>query len=235
MAEKCLKCFRPLVTCYCKYIIPVETGAKFVFLMHPKEAYRQHTGTGRLAALSLPDSEIIIGIDFTDNNRLNRLLVDSSFYPVVLYPAPDALTPSSPCLKQKLGDGRRLLVVVIDATWFFAKKMLRLSPNVRSLPALSFSGCYRSEFTFKRQPAAGCVSTIESCYYLIKELQQAEIVDGTVNPEPLMDVFRKMVDFQLDAERQRVISGIPGRHAYDAERDAARLQSGKFLSRTPAP
>lgn len=239
VAEKCLRCFRPLSTCYCRHITPVETGVKFVFLMHPKEAYHQHTGTGRLASLSLPDSEIIVGVDFTQNKRLNSLLDNNHYFPLVLYPADDAYTAQSVELRQALrqvGGGERegaqpvgpaaasktLLVIVVDATWFFAKKMLRLSPNVRSLPKLSFQRQYQSEFTFKRQPAAGCVSTIESCYHLIRELQAAGLVDVAVDPSPLMSVFRRMVDFQLEAEQARIAAGIPGRHSYDAQRDANR-------------
>ena len=60
MAEKCYHCFRPKETCYCKDILPFDTEIHFVFLMHPKEAYKQKTGTGRLASLSLKNSEILI-------------------------------------------------------------------------------------------------------------------------------------------------------------------------------
>lgn len=230
MAEKCLRCFRPLSTCYCPHITALDTGVKFVFLMHPKEAYRQHTGTGRLASLSLVDSEIIVGIDFTENRRLNSLLADSRYLPLLLYPGDDALTAQSPQLLRALAQipesetigARKLLVVVVDATWFFAKKMLRLSPNVRSLPKLSFQRLYKSEFTFKRQPSVGCVSTIESCYHLIRELQDAGLVSARLDPGPLMAVFRRMVDFQLAAEHNRIAAGIPGRHSYDARRDAGR-------------
>ena len=177
--------------------------------------------------MSLVDSEIIVGIDFTQNKRLNQLLSDSVYFPLVLYPADDAFTAQSPLLKEALepvaeGEKRKLLVIVVDATWFFAKKMLRLSPNVRNLPKLSFQQLYASEFTFKRQPAEGCVSTIESCYHLIREMQAAAVISAQINPEPLMSVFRRMVDFQLEAEQNRIALGIPGRHSYDGERDANR-------------
>ena len=177
--------------------------------------------------MSLVDSEIIVGIDFTQNKRLNQLLSDSAYFPVVLYPDDEAFTAQSPQLKEVLepvagGKKRKLLVIVVDATWFFAKKMLRLSPNVRNLPKLSFQQLYTSEFTFKRQPAEGCVSTIESCYHLIREMQAATLVSAQIDATPLMSVFRRMVDFQLEAEQNRIALGIPGRHSYDAERDANR-------------
>jgi hypothetical protein len=36
-----------------------------------------------------------------------------------------------------------------------------------------------------------------------------------VNPEPLMDVFRELVRFQLQKENERITLGLPGTHAYD--------------------
>ncbi|HPO02271.1 MAG TPA: DTW domain-containing protein, partial [Treponemataceae bacterium] len=66
MFKRCYRCYKPQKACLCDYIRPIDTGIKFVLLMHPKEAYQQKTGTGRLASQSLIDSEILIGIDFTD-------------------------------------------------------------------------------------------------------------------------------------------------------------------------
>ncbi|MBR1912659.1 MAG: DTW domain-containing protein [Treponema sp.] len=212
MSDVCFKCLRPLASCYCKYIKPVQTKVKFVFLMHPKEAKQQRTGTGRLASLSLPRSEIIMGVDFTDNPRVNELLADSQYYPVVLYPADDAWTSSKEGFAQTL-QGKTLLVFIIDATWACAKKMVKLSQNLKSVPKFSFTGTYKSIFTFKREPKEYCISTIESCYYLIKELQDAGIEDKAVNPEPLLDVFKRMILFQIQKENERIASGTGGSHA----------------------
>ena len=231
MGEKCYLCFRPLETCYCKYIERIETGIKFVILMHPMEAYKQKTGTGRLAHLSLVDSEIIIGVDFTDNSRLNTLLNDEQYFPVVMFPSNDAWTATSEkvlkdgsnvTLKDVIGN-KTLLVVLVDGTWACAKKMLKLSTNVMALQKMSFDAGYRTEYEFKKEPAEDYISTIETCYYLIKELQESNIVerkDPSVynsNPEPLMNVFRKMVSIQLTREKERANSGAPDRY-----KDAAR-------------
>ncbi len=214
MRDLCLKCLRPKESCYCGSIRPVDTGIKFVFLMHPKEAKRQRTGTGRLAALSLPGSEILIGVDFTRNERLNRLIADPQYYPVLLYPGDDAWTAGTEGFKAAAGN-RQLLVLIVDSTWACSRKILKLSPNVLSLPKLSFSGAYRSIYTFKHEPKEYCVSTIESCYYLIRELQQAGMAEKHADPEPLMDVFKKLIQFQLTKENERIASGQPGSHAYD--------------------
>lgn len=182
--------------------------------MHPKEAKRQRTGTGRMAAASLPQSEILVGIDFTKNRRLCELLSDPSYYPVLLYPGKDAWTSRREGFAQSAA-GKKLLVIIIDSTWFCSKKMLRMSPNVTALPKLSFAGNYRSIFTFKHEPAEYCVSTIESCYYIIKEMQEAGIVSKDAEPEPLMDTFKRMIVWQLEKENERIESGVPGTHAID--------------------
>ena len=54
-------------------------------------------------------------------------------------------------------------------------------------------------------------------YYLIKELQTIDFVPSSVNPEPLMDVFKKMIIFQLQAENDRVLGLRPSTHNYDGK------------------
>ena len=212
--SRCMKCFRPVKTCYCKYIEPFDSGVKFVFLMHPKEAFKQRTGTGRLAHLTLKNSELIIGVDFTENERLNNLLNNHDYIPLLLYPGKDAWSAKteteSNALKEMLGN-KTLLVIVIDSTWFFAKKILRLSKNIQNLQKLSFRAGYKSQFQFKTQPEEGCLSTIESCYYLINELKSAGICKD-VSAEPLMDIFKRMVAFQLESQKERELSGEPDRY-----------------------
>ena len=203
MSERCLKCFRPVQNCYCGDISPIETGVKFVFLMHPHEAKKQRTGTGRLASLSLSESEIIIDESFDNNFRTQKLISNPSFYPMVLYPGNDAYTTESFNFKETL-NGRTLLIFLIDATWVEARKMMYRSPGLQCLPKISFSREYRSRFTIKTQPENYCLSTIESSYYLLKELQSTGVCNSAVNGEGLMEVFKKMVDFQIECMDKRI-------------------------------
>lgn len=214
MREICFKCLRPLDNCFCKFLPPFDPGIKFIFLMHPKEAKRQRTGTGRIAHAGLVDSEILVGIDFTKNERLCQLLADPQYYPVLLYPGEDAWNAKKTGFKEEIGD-RKLLAIIIDSTWFCSKKMIRLSTNIMALPKLSFYGSYKSIFTFKKEPSEECVSTIETCYYLIKEMQSAEIVDKNINPENLMKAFKEMIKFQLQKENDRIDGKLPNTHATD--------------------
>lgn len=199
---RCLKCFRPINNCYCKDITPIESGVKFVFLMHPHEAKKQRTGTGRLASLSLLDSEIIVDKSFDNNIKTQELINNPSFYPMVLYPGADSLSVEKIDFKEVL-KGRTLLVFLIDATWREARRMMHLSSSLQNLPRLSFQHGYHSRFQIKRQPKENYLSTIESSYYLLKELQTAGVCDSKLNGEGLMEVFKKMVDFQIECKEKR--------------------------------
>ena len=122
MCARCSKCFRAKEFCLCDCIKEFDSGIKFVFLMHPKEYKRQRTGTGLLAKNSLCGSEIIVGVDFTQNERLKALLEDKSYYPVLMYPSEDSWNASRPGFKETVA-GRKLLALIIDSTWFCSKKL----------------------------------------------------------------------------------------------------------------
>ena len=214
MRDFCYTCFRPKDSCVCEVLKPFDPGIKFVFLMHSKESKRQRTGTGRIAHAGLIESEIIMGIDFTKNERLCGLLQHPQYFPVLLYPDQNAWNSKKEGFKEEL-NGRKLLAIIIDSTWFCSKKMIKLSTNIMALPKLSFSGEYRSIFTFKREPHPECVSTIETCYYLIREFQESGLIEKTSNPESLMDAFKMMIKFQLQKENDRIAGLLPNTHAND--------------------
>ena len=229
---RCYKCFRPKEFCLCSFAAPqIESGVKFIFLMHPKEAKRQRTGTGRLAHICLADSEILQGLEFSENARLRELLGDEKFLPVLMYPGNDAWSVNDENFVKLLSSENReknqnekncesrerkiLMPIIIDATWFCSRKIIEHNEFLLALPRLLFAQNYSSIFTFKHEPRPECVSTIETCYYLIKELQAAKIVAQSVNPEPLMAIFKRLISDQLRAENERVQGLRPSTHGYD--------------------
>ena len=222
MSERCYKCFKPASNCLCRFTRELDPGVKFVFLMHPKEAKRNRTGTGQLAHISLKDSEIIQGLDFSRNERLQKLLRDPKYFPMMMYPGKEAWNAKKEGFKEAVGS-RIPLIIILDATWFCAKKMIDHNPFLLDYPRLSFFGDYRSIFTFKHEPKPEYISTIESCYYMIKELQTCGLANGDVNPEPLMDVFKEMIKFQLTAENERIMGLRPSTHNYDAKYNKLRI------------
>lgn len=222
LAERCYSCFRPQSHCLCEYAKPqIDSGIKFLFLMHPKEAKHQRTGTGRLSHIALKDSEILVGLDFSKDQRFNELMNDPQYFPVMMYPGEDAWTAKRQGFAQAIGN-KTLLVILIDATWFCSRKLIELNPDLLKLPRVSFDGEYRSIFTFKREPKPEYISTIETCYYFIKELQavktpagQKPLINPDTDPEPLMNVFKAMIKDQLQCENDRIAGKLPNVFAHD--------------------
>jgi DTW domain-containing protein YfiP len=170
---------------------------RFVILMHAKEDQKQKTGTARLAKMCLRNAELLVGTDFTYNERVNSLIQDPSYNPFVLYPGPKAVNFKT------LGDNplpeeKTLLIFVVDGTWRGAKRLLNKSRNIRALPRLSFSRNYSSQFVIKRQPMEHCVSTIEAIYYLCEEAQEAGYENLNAQNKILMLIFKKLVDTQIN-------------------------------------
>ena len=91
--------------------------------MHQKEAKRQRTGTGHIAKISLKDAEILVGFEFEHNKRLQELLADPQYFPVMMYPGEEVWTARREGFAEALS-GRKLLVLILDSTWFCARKLI---------------------------------------------------------------------------------------------------------------
>ena len=194
-AGRCPVCNRSMKACFCGFVAPFETKTRFVLLMHPKEFKYQKTGTGRLTKRSLPNSEIVMGENFTRNSRVQALLSDPAYHPVLLYPGRESVNLSEGGILS-VPAGKQLLVLVIDGTWRLAKKMMHLSTNLHSLPRVCFTPSSASRFLIKQQPHANCLSTIEAVYYLLDALDRQGVENLRGRHATLLDALDKIVEFQ---------------------------------------
>ena len=196
----CYRCFWPRSQCWCDSIETLATNTRFVLLMHPKEFKQEKAGTGRLTHLSLPNSEIQVGVAFDEHPAVQRLLADPLNQVVLLYPGREAVNLSESHQPFVVRAGRRLVVLVLDATWSCARKMLKLSPSLQRLPRIMFTPAEASRFVIKQQPFAGCLSTIESVHEVILTLNRRGLETG-INPTPMLDLFERMQQHQIDCAR----------------------------------
>ncbi|MET0262275.1 MAG: tRNA-uridine aminocarboxypropyltransferase [Rariglobus sp.] len=196
----CYRCFWPKQICWCPSITPMETRTHFVFLMHPKEFKQEKAGTGRLTHLCLGNSEIQMGIAFDDHEAVQEIINDPRNFTMLLYPSARSRNLSNGDLAPAdLGD-RRLVVLLLDATWALAKKMLRLSPSLQRLPRIMFTPSAPSRYVIKQQPVEGCLSTLEASHELLMALQRSGL-DQYPLPEQLLGLFARMQDYQLRCAR----------------------------------
>lgn len=205
----------------------METRTKFVFLMHPKEFKQEKASTGRLTHLALSQSEIVVGVEFDGNPRVQALLADPALYPTLLYPGRTARNVSRGELKEDALQGRRLVVFVLDATWSCARKMLKLSPSLQSLPRLGFDAQTAvSRYVIKQQPQEGCLSTLEAVHELLTALERSGL-DRYEDRTQLLDLFQRMQDHQIKCAADPNRGGYR-RHPYSdpATRRVATGRSG---------
>jgi len=194
--ELCLTCNRSQATCFCKYTQPFETRTRFLILIHPREFKRQRTGTGRVTRLSLINSEILVGVDFSQHPKLNEILQSATHLPMLLYPGAESFDAGSDAFRAAVGK-RTPLVIILDATWASARKMLRSSPNLAALPRLSFALNGTSRFAIKQQPRDFCLSTIEAAYRTLDALDASGFENLQGRHNALMQTLDQIVEFQL--------------------------------------
>lgn len=214
----------------------METRARFVFLMHPKEFKHEKAGTGRLTHLCLANSEIQMGIGFDDHAPVQALLRDPANFPVLLYPGEHARNLSQGELPPAELGGRRLVILLLDGTWSCARKMLRLSPSLQRLPRIMFTPSTLSRFVIKQQPQDGCLSTLEATHEVLLALERGGL-DRYPLPDQLLGLFARMQEFQIRCARDPSRPGYrrqpysdPGERVAPHGRNAARRN--RFL-RTP--
>ena len=188
---------RPSSTCICKHISTVKTNTRFIILMHPKEYKKEKNGTGNMTNLQLENSEIIVGVDFSNNERVNEILNDEKSSSFLLYPGKDSFN-----LSQRNGSemeaflGNAANIFILDGTWPCARKMLKLSTNLQKLNRVSFDNSIESKFIIKQQPEALCLSTIESVYTVLNLLKKGGVEQ--CNTADFLVPFEKMIAHQLD-------------------------------------
>lgn len=188
---------RPSTSCICKYINSFQTKTRFIILMHPKEYKREKNGTGHMTKLQLENSEIIVGVDFTNNNRVNEILTKEQNCSFLLYPGKNTFNLSIRKSSEIISFlGGNPYIFLLDGTWPCARKMLKLSKNLQKLQRVSFDNEIKSKFIIKQQPDSLCLSTIESVYTVLNLLKEGGLEQ--CETEGFLIPFEKMIEYQLE-------------------------------------
>jgi len=182
----CMRCRRPEIVCYCRHVTPVDTKTRVVLLQHPRER-DVAIGTARMASLCLPNSEIHVGVDWSRSREVARAISDPARPAVLLYPGDGAIDvvrepPRGP-----------VTLVVVDGTWWQARKVVRSNPMLAKLPRYAFTPPRPSEYRIRREPQDDYVSTIEALVHVLGALE-----GDAARFEALLVPFRAMIDAQLD-------------------------------------
>jgi DTW domain-containing protein YfiP len=222
--EVCGRCRRPTSVCYCAHLVSLETRTRVILLQHPRESHVP-IGTARLAHLCLPGSELHVGINFDDDRQVQAALAGDPAdtqagapqRPVyLLFPGPHAID-----LAEARLDGP-ITLVVVDGTWWQARKLLKRNAALAALPQLRFTPRTLSNYRIRREPADHCVATVEALAQVLGALEGA--------PErfaALLRPFEAMIDTQVHYATN--VRGARQRHALHRARKARRPAAPSLL------
>jgi DTW domain-containing protein YfiP len=156
----CLRCLLRREVCLCAKMPIVETRVRFVIVQHMVERLRT-SNTGRLAALALPNAELL---EYGDREPLDesRLAGEGTW---LLYPAssgaPDLARPP-----------RRL--IVLDGTWHQSRKMFARLSVLRGMPCLALAPTHPELLRLRRPPRQDGMSTLEAIAAAVALLEGEE-------------------------------------------------------------
>lgn len=197
----CPRCLRPPLTCYCSKLRPFDPKIQFAILIHGREAQKR-IATGRLAHLSLENSFLLPGYDYSESQKVNELISDPCNHCVVLYPGVDSVDLSALPENARYSlfpRGKNLVVFVIDGTWITARKTMQRSRNLQTLPRICFTPGRPSNFRVRKQPQANFFSTIEAIHETIELVGPGRGFDLSSRAhDSLLLVFDQMVDQQIE-------------------------------------
>jgi DTW domain-containing protein len=190
MRPTCLRCLRPAAFCCCEGLVPVVPRTRVVILQHPREA-RLAICSAQLAHVAVATSELHAGFRFEDHPRIRDLAASADT--ALLFPG-DAATPIDAIPP---GAGWPGTLVVLDATWPQAVKMLRANPRIAALPRLALAPARPSGYgDLRREPGPEHLSTLEAVALALGALE-----GDPGRYEPMCEAFRRSVERQIAVAR----------------------------------
>ncbi len=148
LAQRCPACFFRPEECLCPACLPpAQTRTRFLLLRHVSERLRP-TNTARWAALALSEARLV------DYGARGALLDEAPLaLPGTCVLWPGAAAPLAAPPRQ---------VVVVDASWSQARRMLQRIPALRELPRLSLPAPPEGSLRLREPPVADGMSTLEA-------------------------------------------------------------------------
>lgn len=196
--KKCPVCDKALPACICQHITVIDSAIELIILQHPSEV-KNAIGTARILNLSLPQCQLIVGENFTENTQLNDMFNDPTRQCFLLYPSDDSITAEDLAKKancrvenESLDVNIKRTFILLDGTWRKAFKMYQSSSNLQSIPAVRLNVQQQSQYTIRQTSIEGGLSTVEAGFLLLSTLDQ-----DTEKYQPLMSAFEYMINFQI--------------------------------------
>lgn len=174
----CPRCLGRGAACLCAAVPTVVTRTRFVVLQHLLEA-AERSNTARFAALAMPGLELRLHGVRDAPARLEDLVGPATW---LLFPGEGAGRPPGPAPHT---------VVVLDASWSQARRMVQRLPAVRALPRWSLPAV-AARPRLRAAPEGG-MSTLEALAAAVAALEGPEVA------QPLEALHEALCRRQLEA------------------------------------
>jgi DTW domain-containing protein YfiP len=181
---------QPMLRCLCAALAPaVANRTEVVVLQHPRERFHPF-GTARLLELGLARCRLEVAWGDRQGHVSHELALPAGT--ALLYPSPDARA-----LETLPASEHPTTLLVLDGTWSQAHCLYRDNPWLQALPHVRLSPTEPSRYRIRKEPAAHCLSTLESTLLALGALEP-----DTRGCERLLAAFIGLVDGQAESDRK---------------------------------
>lgn len=151
----CLGCAMPKKVCRCGQIEIKPMDTEVIILRHPDER-RKTLSTASLIKQRHPEILVKEGLNFSPIRRASCALL----FPLTRRDYSEVSNAQTRRETQE-GDARTTLIL-IDATWKKAKRMLHENPWLTKLPRLALNPPSQSDYILRKGPGGAALSTLEA-------------------------------------------------------------------------
>lgn len=204
-ASRCDRCRMHSSLCVCPLVPQLDTRTRLVLVIHRAED-RKPTNTGRLAALAMKHSRVIVRGRASEPTPPQAWSEETR--PLFLFPHEDAVPLEA--LAAVPGDDRPVTLIVPDGNWRQASKVRNRVAGMRDVPCVSLPIAEPSIYRLRLEAHPFGLATVEAIGRSLR------ILEGDRGPEverALLHVFRAMVERTLwsrgDVDTGDVTGGIP--------------------------
>jgi len=178
----CYQCFKPRVACICGSIERVANQTGIIILQHPRERFHA-IGTVRIVRLALENVHVQACSPWADSSAIRAQLPERT---ALLYPTAGARELAALPVAE-----RPRHLVMLDGTWFHAKKMYDAHQWLHDLPHVSLAPRVPSRYRIRPEPRESYVATLEAIVYALRIIEPQ-----TRGLDSLLRCFAAMVDRQ---------------------------------------
>jgi|LULF01.1.fsa_nt_gb DTW domain-containing protein YfiP len=166
MRKTCKRCLKPLLTCFCQALTPIENRVKLIILVHPDEEKHPYN-TALMTKLNFKNSKLIIGENLSYDSQLRSEVSRPGSY--ILYPHETAkkINTLSSAQKKEIKT-----LILLDGTWRKAKRILYQTQFLQDIPLLQLPENLNSIYHIRKAPQKNFLSTLEAATHSLNLIEK---------------------------------------------------------------